>query len=92
MRFELPPTRILVKDYNQDNKTKGGLILAEPRNRPSRLVTVIDCGRDVEGILSFELFGDDVLLISNYAGIMVQIYGEDALVIEATDVLSKIYL
>lgn len=84
--------RVLVKRVESEEKTAGGIYLPDTaKEKPQEAeVLSVGIGKDDEGKDVKDLFtvkkGDKVL-ISKYGGTEVKLDGEDALIINETDIL-----
>lgn len=86
--------RILVKRLEEEEKTKGGIIIPDTaKEKPSegRVVAVGDGRIKEDGTkIPMELKKGDRILFSKYAGTEVKIDGEDHLIMREDDVLAVI--
>lgn len=86
--------RILVKRLEEEEKTKGGIIIPDTaKEKPSegRVVAVGDGRIKEDGTkIPMELKMGDRILFSKYAGTEVKIDGEDHLIMREDDVLAVI--
>jgi len=86
--------RILVKRLEEEEKTKGGIIIPDTaKEKPSegRVIAVGDGRIKEDGTkIPMELKKGDRILFSKYAGTEVKIDGEDHLIMREDDVLAVI--
>jgi chaperonin GroES len=83
--------RILVKRLNEEEKTKGGIIIpdtAKEKPQEGRIVA-IGKGKVLEDgkLLPLEVKVGDKILFSKYSGTEVKIEGEEHLIVREEDVL-----
>lgn len=86
--------RILVRRLEEEEKTKGGIIIPDTaKEKPSegRVIAVGDGRIKEDGTkIPMELKKGDRILFSKYAGTEVKIDGEDHLIMRVDDVLAVI--
>ncbi len=86
--------RIIVKRLEEEEKTKGGIIIPDTaKEKPSegRVIAVGDGRIKEDGTkIPMELKKGDRILFSKYAGTEVKIDGEDHLIMREDDVLAVI--
>lgn len=83
--------RILVKRLNEEEKTKGGIIIpdtAKEKPQEGRVIAV-GKGKVLEGgkVLPLDVKVGEKILFSKYAGTEVKIEGEEHLILKEEDVL-----
>ena len=92
MAFRPLGDRVLVKRVEEEQKTKGGIIIPDTaKEKPQEAeVLALGIGKDDEGKDVAELFTLKVgnkVLISKYGGTEVKLDGEDVLIVNESDVL-----
>ncbi len=94
MRFKPLLDRIVVRRVEEENKTKGGLIIPDTaKEKPSQgiVVAVGPGGRDEDGkIAVMTLKEGDRVLFGKWSGTEVKIDGESLLIMRESDVLGII--
>ncbi len=88
--WKLTEDRILVKPHTPEAKSAGGVILPDAaQEKPVEGVVVgVSGGRRVDGdLVPLEVEEGDVVLFSKYAGISLDVDGEDLLMVSHRDVL-----
>ena len=84
--------RILVKRVEEENKTKGGIIIPDTaKEKPQEgKVIAVGSGRvtDDGKVVALEVKKGDRVLFGKYSGSEVQIEGEEHLIIREEDVLA----
>ena len=83
--------RILVKRGNEEEKTKGGIIIPDnAKEKPAQgEVIAVGSGRrdDTGKLVSLEVKKGDRILFGKYAGTEIKIEGDDFLIMREDDVL-----
>jgi len=83
--------RILVKRGNEEEKTKGGIIIPDnAKEKPAQgeVIAVGSGRRDETGkLVSLEVKKGDRILFGKYAGTEIKIEGDDFLIMREDDVL-----
>ena len=83
--------RILVKRIDEEEKTKGGIIIPDPAKEKPQEGKVIAVGNGKIGddgkVQPLDVKKGDKLLFSKYAGTEVNLDGEEHLIIREDDVL-----
>jgi chaperonin GroES len=86
--------RILVKRVEEENKTKGGIIIPDTaKEKPQEAkVVAVGSGRltDDGKVVALEVKKGDRVLFGKYSGSEVQIDGEEHLIIREEDILAII--
>ena len=86
--------RILIKRLNEEEKTKGGIIIPDTaKEKPQEgRVIAIGKGKVLEDgkLLPIEVKVGDKILFSKYSGTEVKIEGEEHLIVKEEDVLGVI--
>jgi chaperonin GroES len=86
--------RILVKRVEEENKTKGGIIIPDTaKEKPQEgKVIAVGSGRvtDDGKVVALEVKKGDRVLFGKYSGSEVQLEGEEHLIIREEDVLAVI--
>jgi chaperonin GroES len=87
--------RILVKRLNEEEKTKGGIIIPDTaKEKPAQgEVIATGSGRRTEDgkIIALEVKKGDKILFGKYAGSEIKIDGEEYLIMREEDVLGIIH-
>ena len=91
MAFRPLGDRVLVKRVEEEEKTKGGIIIpdtAKEKPQEGEVVSVGPGARDEQGkVQALELKTGDRILFGKWSGTEVQIAGEDLLIMKESDVL-----
>ncbi len=86
--------RVLVKRIEEEQKTKGGIIIPDTAKEKPMQAKVIEVGtgkRDEDGkLIPFEVKKGDTVLIGKYAGTEVTISDKEHLILREEDVLAVI--
>ena len=85
--------RVLIKRINEEEKTKGGIIIPDTaKEKPQEgKVVAIGKGKILEGKLQpVEVKVGDKILFSKYSGTEVKIEGEEHLIVKEEDILGII--
>ena len=94
MAFRPLGDRVLVKRVEEEEKTKGGIIIpdtAKEKPQEGEVVAVGAGARDDSGkIVPLELKAGDRILFGKWSGTEVKIEGEDLLIMKESDVLGVI--
>ena len=84
--------RIVVKRIDEDDKTRGGIIIPETaKEKPQRgRVVTVGNGKLLEDgkLRPLDVHKGDTVLFAKYAGTEIQIEGEEHLIIREDDVLA----
>lgn len=82
--------RVLVERVEQENKTRGGIIIPETaKEKPMEgLVVAVAEGEDKKGILKSLKKGDRILF-GKWGGSEVKLDGKDYLIMKESDILGK---
>ena len=90
MAFRPLGDRVLVKRVEEEEKTKGGIIIPDTaKEKPMEgLVIAIGKKKDKEGKeIAFDVKVGDRVLLPKYGGTEVKLDSEDLLIISETDIL-----
>ncbi|MFZ5470704.1 MAG: co-chaperone GroES [Myxococcota bacterium] len=94
MKFRPLQDRMLVKREEEENKTKGGIIIPDTaKEKPLRAkVIAVGNGKVMEDgkVRPLDVKAGDTILFSKYAGTDIKIEGEDHLILREEDVLGVI--
>ena len=94
MRIRPLSDRILIERIEEENKTKGGIIIPDTaKEKPMRgKVIAVDKGKVAENgkLIAPDVKKGDQILFSKYAGTEVKIDGKEHLIIREDDVLGII--
>ena len=86
--------RVIVKRVEEEEKTKGGIIIpdsAKEKPQEGKVIAVGEGEKDDKGKkISMEVKVGDVVLYSKYSGTEVKIDGEEHLIIKESDVLAVV--
>lgn len=95
MQFTPLHDRILVKRLNEEEKTKGGIIIPDSaKEKPAEgQVMAVGTGRRTEDgkVIALEVKKGDKILFGKYSGTEIKIEGEEFLVMPENDVLGIIH-
>jgi len=80
-------TRLLIKPYEDEKKTSGGIVLPDAAKEKQMTAKVIAVGEKVEDI---DLKENDKVLYSKYSGTEIKIDEDDYIIIDQDDILAKI--
>ena len=84
--------RILVKRVNQEEKTKGGIIIPDTaQEKPQEAeVVAVGCGKILENgqARKIDLKAGDRVLLSKYSGSEIKLNGVEHLILREEDVLA----
>lgn len=91
MKFRPLGDRVLVKRVEEEQKTKGGIIIpdtAKEKPQEGEVVAVGPGARDEDGErISMDLKAGDRILFGKWSGTEVKIDGEDLLIMKESDVM-----
>ena len=86
--------RVIVKRIEEDQKTKGGIIIPDTAKEKPQMGEVIAAGsgkRTEDGkLLALDVKKGDKVLFSKYAGYDIKIEGEELLIMKEEDILGII--
>ena len=86
--------KILVKRVEEENKTKGGIIIPDTaKEKPLRAkVLAVGNGKVLEDgkVRPLDIKAGDTILFSKYAGTEIKIEGKDQLILREEDVLGVV--
>ena len=91
MAFRPLGDRVLVKRVEEEEKTKGGIIIpdtAKEKPQEGEVVSVGPGARDDKGVVNaLELKAGDRILFGKWSGTEVKIDGDDLIIMKESDVL-----
>ena len=91
MKFRPLGDRVLVKRVEEEEKTKGGIIIpdtAKEKPQEGEVVSVGPGARDDSGkVNALELKAGDRILFGKWSGTEVKLEGEDLIIMKESDVL-----
>ena len=94
MKFRPLGDRVLVKRVEEEQKTKGGIIIPDTAKEKPQEGEVIAVGAGARGedgkLIPLELKSGDRILFGKWSGSEVKIEGEDLLIMKESDVLGVI--
>ena len=94
MNFRPLHDRVVVKRVEQEEKTKGGIIIpdtAKEKPQEGEVIAVGPGGRDDSGALvPLDVKAGDRVLFGKWSGTEVKIDGEDLLIMKESDILGVI--
>ena len=94
MAFRPLGDRVLVKRVEEEEKTKGGIIIpdtAKEKPQEGEVVSVGPGARDDKGVVNaLELKAGDRILFGKWSGTEVKIDGKDLLIMKESDVLGVV--
>ncbi|MCD6280306.1 MAG: co-chaperone GroES [Deltaproteobacteria bacterium] len=86
--------RILVRRIEEEEKTKGGIIIPDTAKEKPQMGEIISIGKgkktDDGKVISLDVKEGDRVLFSKYAGTEVKIEGEEYLIMREDDILGVI--
>ncbi len=94
MKFRPLGDRVLVKRVEEEEKTKGGIIIPDTAKEKPQEGEVIAVGpgvRDEDGeFVALEIKAGDRILFGKWSGTEVKVDGEDLLIMKESDVLGVV--
>ncbi len=90
MKVEPLGERVLIKVLKQASKTESGIYLPETAKEKPQEGEVVALGPEIDEDETPLAVGD-VVLYPKYTGTEIKIEGEDYLIMDAGDILAKIY-
>ena len=94
MAFRPLHDRVVVKRFEGEEKTKGGIIIpdtAKEKPQEGKVIAVGPGGRDENGKLTpLDVKAGDRILFGKWSGTEVKIDGEDLLIMEEGDILGVV--
>ena len=91
MAFRPLGDRVLVKRVEEEEKTKGGIIIpdtAKEKPQEGEVIAVGPGSRDENGkLMPLDVKAGDVILFGKWSGTEVKIDGEDLLIMKETDIM-----
>ena len=94
MKFRPLHDRVLVKRIEQDEKTKGGIIIpdtAKEKPQEGEIVSVGPGVRDDSGkLVALDVKAGDRVLFAKWGGTEVTIEGEELLIMKESDILGVV--
>ena len=91
MKFKPLRDKILIKRVNEDEKTKGGIIIPDTAKEKPMQGTVVSVGNgkmaDNGSIIPMTVKQDDRVLFGKYSGTEIKFDGEDHLILREDDIL-----
>jgi len=86
--------RVLIKQLEEEEKTKGGIIIPDSaKEKPYQgKVVAVGSGRKMDdgSVRPLEVNEGDVVLFAKYAGTPVKIEGEEYMIMSEDEILAKI--
>jgi len=86
--------RVLVKRLEEEEKTKGGIIIPDTAKEKPQMGEIISAGNgkktDDGKVVPLDVKAGDKVLFSKYAGTEVKIEGEDLLIMREDDILGVV--
>ncbi len=86
--------RILVRRIEEEEKTKGGIIIPDTAKEKPQMGEVVSIGKgkktDEGKVVSLDVKEGDRVLFSKYAGTEIKIEGEEYLIMREDDILGVI--
>ncbi len=82
--------RVLIKRLNEEEKTKGGIIIpdsAKEKPQEGKIVAVGSGRRDEGKIIPMDVRVGDKILFSKYSGNEIKIEGEEHLILKEDEIL-----
>ena len=94
MKFKPLHDRVLIRRLEEEEKTKGGIIIPDTaKEKPSQgeVVAVGPGGRDEAGkLIPMDLKSGDRVLFGKWSGTEVKLDGEDLLIMKESDIMGVI--
>jgi chaperonin GroES len=94
MKFKPLHDRVVVKRVEQEEKTKGGIIIpdtAKEKPQEGEVIAVGPGGRNEDGeLIPLDVKAGDRVLFGKWSGTEVKIDGEDLLIMKESDLLGII--
>jgi len=94
MKFRPLGDRVLVRRVEEEQKTKGGIIIpdtAKEKPQEGEVIAVGPGARDENGkLVPLDVKAKDVILFGKWSGTEVKIDGEDLLIMKESDVLGVV--
>ena len=93
MKFQPLHDRVLVKRIEEEEKTKGGILIPDTaKEKPAEgIIIAVGSGKkDGDKIIPLEVKESDRVLFSKYAGTEVRINGEEHLIMREEDIIALI--
>lgn len=94
MKFRPLHDRVVVKRIEQEEKTKGGIIIpdtAKEKPQEGEVVAVGPGARNEKGeVVALEVKAGDRILFGKWSGTEVKVDGEDLLIMKESDILGII--
>ncbi|HYN38136.1 MAG TPA: co-chaperone GroES [Rhodospirillales bacterium] len=94
MKFRPLHDRVVVKRVEQEEKTKGGIIIpdtAKEKPQEGEVIAVGPGGRNEDGdLIALDVKAGDRVLFGKWSGTEVKIDGEDLLIMKESDLLGVI--
>ena len=91
MKFKPLHDRVLVKRIEQEEKTKGGIIIpdtAKEKPQEGEIIAVGPGGRDDDGkVIPLDVKAGDRVLFGKWSGSEVKIDGEELLIMKESDIM-----
>ncbi len=86
MKIQPLDDRVLVEIYEEEEKTKGGIIIPDTAKEKPRMGKVVEVGTD-EDLKELIKVGDKILF-AKYGGEEVEMDGKDYVILSRSDVLA----
>lgn len=83
--------RVVIKQLEAEEKTKGGIILtSQSQERPQEAeVIAVGAGATVDGkVVPMQVKAGDKVIYSKYAGTEVKVDGEEYIIVKESDILA----
>ena len=93
MKIQPLHDRVIVKRIEEDEKTKGGIIIPDTaKEKPQEgIVVAVGSGKTEEGKkIPLEVKKGDRILFSKYAGTEITIEGEEHLIMKEDDIIALV--
>ena len=94
MKFRPLHDRVVVRRIDEDDRTKGGIIIPDTaKEKPSEgeIIAVGPGGRDEAGkLIPIDLKGGDRVLFGKWSGTEVKLEGEELLIMKESDIMGVI--
>ncbi len=93
IKFRPLHDRVIVKRIEEEEKTKGGIIIpdtAKEKPQEGRVIAVGSGRREDGKVLPLDVKAGDKILFGKYAGTEIKLHGEEHLILREDDILGII--
>ena len=91
MSFGIKPlgTRVVMKRFDAEEKTQGGIILSGQAKEQPQMAEIVAAGPGTKDE-KMELAAGDKVVFSKYAGTEIKYQGEEYIIMKQEDILAKV--